>query len=428
MEPSIPPPPTLALLPWGDIFVDFLDRLGVTLEQLRDEFTGSWIFGYAGALRAAGARVVIICPTARVDVPRRLAHAPTGAVLWLVPTPRPSRMLSSLALRERLGGRREPRLVAAAVAAHVAPYLATPLRATSRIVRDEGCSAILCQEYETPRFDVCIALGKLRRLPVFATFQGGEVQHSRLERPVRPLSLRAARGLVIAPAAEAERVRDRYRVDESRIERIPNPVDTAFWSSSGRDAARTSLGIPPTAPVVAWHGQVQLDRKGLDVLLEAWRLIAADDPTGDARLLLVGSGEDAERVRETIERHRLLGVRFEDGWVHDRASLRTVLSAADVYAFPSRREGFPVAPLEAMACSLPVVGSDATGLRDVIGDNGLVVPRGDPAALATALLRLLRDDELRLRLGAAARERVETSFAHLPVGRRLRAFLLDGGR
>jgi glycosyltransferase involved in cell wall biosynthesis len=427
MEPSIPPPPTLALLPWGDVFVDFLDRLGVTLEQFRDEFTGSWMFGYATALRAAGARVVIICPTVRVNTPLRLAHAPSDATLWLVPVPRTSRALAARALQERLGGRRNPRLVASAIAAHLAPYLATPLRATRRIVREEGCAAILCQEYETPRFDVCVALGRIQRLPVFATFQGGETQHSRLEAPVRPRSLRAARGIVVAPESEAERVRDRYGVDDGRIARIPNPVDATFWASSDKAAARRSLGLPPDARVVAWHGQVQLERKGLDVLLEAWQLVTDGAPAGEARLLLVGDGEDAERLRKTIEERRLRGVHFVQGWVHDRAELRTALSAADVYAFPSRREGFPVAPLEAMACSLPVVGSDATGMQDVVGETGLVVPRGDAGALAAALSRLLGDDELRLRLGHAARRRVEASFAPLPVGRRLRAFLLEDG-
>jgi starch synthase len=423
MEPSPSTPPTLAVLPWGDIFVDFLDRLGVSLDQLRNEFTGSWMFGYATALRAAGVRVVIICPTAHVSAPLRLVHAPTDAVLWLVPLPRTFGALATRALREHLEGRRDPRLVASAVAAHIAPYLATPVRAVRRVLRAEDCKAILCQEYESPRFDVCLALGRAQRVPVFATFQGGETQHSRLERYVRRHSLRGASGLVIAAQSEARRVRERYAIDDARIARIPNPVDSTFWAASDQAAARRSLGLPVQAGIVAWHGQVQLERKGLDVLLAAWQQVTTTSTSRETRLLMVGGGEDAELVRDTIAGRRLGDVQFIDGW-QDRAALRSALSAADVYAFPSRREGFAVAPLEAMACSLPVVASDATGMEDVIGATGVLVPRGDAPALARALLRLLEDDDLRLRLGRAARARVETSFAPLPVGRRLSSFLL----
>jgi starch synthase len=120
------------------------------------------------------------------------------------------------------------------------------------------------------------------------------------------------------------------------------------------------------------------------------------------------------------------GVRLLDEWVHDRDRIRAVLSASDVYAFPSRHEGLPVAPLEALACGLPVVGADAQGVNDVVGDCGTVVPRDDPTALADALGKLLDDDRLRRKLSRCARGRVEESFALGPVGAQLRAFLVDG--
>ena len=107
--------------------------------------------------------------------------------------------------------------------------------------------------------------------------------------------------------------------------------------------------------------------------------------------------------------------------------IRTYLTAADIFVFPSRQEGFPVAPMEAMACGLPVVSADASGMADILGDTesagGILVPRGHAAALAEALRRLIDDRGLRERLGANGRRRIEERFSLPPVGAQLRTFL-----
>jgi starch synthase len=410
------------LLPWGDVFEDFLDRLGISFEQLRDEFVGSWMFGYAAALATAGVRTLVVCPTSRVGEPRATTHGPTGAELRLLPTSRAYAALRARRLDGRLDGRRDPRAVGRALATHVAPYLATPPRALLELLRREGCDALLCQEYEDPRFDVCVAVGRRANVPVFGTFQGADYQLSRLERPLRPRSIRASAGLIVGARRELERVRETYGVPEDKLAHIANPVDARLWRAEDGAAVRAELGIPESAAVVAWHGQLQLERKGLDVLLEAWQEI---EPTRGAHLVLVGSGEDAGEISRRVSAAR--GVHLLDGWVQDRTRMRAILSAGDVYAFPSRHEGLPVAPLEAMACGLPVVGADASGVADVVGDAGVVVPRGDAGALARALADLLDDDDRRAELGRRARSRVETSFALEPVGAALRAFLVDRG-
>jgi glycosyltransferase involved in cell wall biosynthesis len=95
---------------------------------------------------------------------------------------------------------------------------------------------------------------------------------------------------------------------------------------------------------------------------------------------------------------------------HDE--LLRLYERAAVVACPSRREGFGVACLEAMAAGRPVVASAVGGLRDLVvdGETGLLVPPGDVAALRAALERLLDDADLRARLGRAARERVLAEF------------------
>jgi glycosyltransferase involved in cell wall biosynthesis len=95
------------------------------------------------------------------------------------------------------------------------------------------------------------------------------------------------------------------------------------------------------------------------------------------------------------------------------AELQRLYARAAIVACPSRREGFGVACLEAMAHARPVVATSVGGLRDLVVDEetGLVVPPRDSAALRAALERLLADKELRHRLGAAGRERARAHFS-----------------
>ena len=421
--------PTIALLPWGDIGHDFLDRLGISLDEFRDAFVGSWMFGYVEALRAAGVATVIVCPTTSVTRPRTDVHRPTGARLVLLPAPRGFATLRRLALRGRVEGRRDPVTITRAVAAHVSPFLSTPPVRLRRVLRDEQCSAVLCQDYENPRFDVCVAVGRRAGIPVFASFQGGDEQHSLLERWSRRRALAACAGLVIAPEAEVERVERVYRLPASKVARVMNPVDARLWGEGDRSAGRAAFGVPKDALVVAWHGQVQLRRKGLDTLLDAWGSVTSARPGVDLRLVLVGSGEDLGEVHMRVSGQSLQGVHVVESWVRDPRRLADLLAAADVYAFPSRHEGLAVAPLEALAAGLPVIASDARGAGDAVGDAGLVVPAGDATALAAAIGSLLDDPERRALLGRRARARVAERYSLQAVGAALRAFLLaEDGR
>ncbi len=401
------PPPCIAIFPWGDVVEDFLDPIGLDLQAFAEQMTGGWLFGYVAALQSIGWHPVVVVASSSVSQPLRLEHAGTGATIWAVPArrPRPSRWPSLFSARR---------------------WAAAPLAAFRKVIAQEACAAILVQDYENARFDQLATLGRARSLPVFASFQGGDRTLSRLEAVVRARSLNNASGLIVASVAERDRLACAYPKLKTPIANIPNPLEVAEWRGSDRLAARAQLGLDAQTFVAFNHSRISIGRKGLDVLLEAW------SRCGDGKLVVIGAGEDDEAFDALVKKARAGTVDWRRGYVTDRALIRTWLSAADVYVSASRVEGMPVAPLEAMACGLPVVATDAQGLSDIFAEGelsgGLVVPKDDPDALAAALTRVRNDDDLRRRMAQGGRRRIEQHFSVESVGRQLGAFVAPAGR
>jgi glycosyltransferase involved in cell wall biosynthesis len=439
------PEPTIALLHCYDLIDDFLDSIEISFDTFCQEFVGSWMFGYIHALKTAGVQTVLFCISARVTEPSRHQHRPSGATIWVLPASRAYGKYRTM--RDRLlrayGGKSgqsfteisDPSATRRSLLTGIkdifksaGTYLSTPVDLLAIAIEQEGCQAILCQEYEFARFDTCVGLGKRLGLPVFATFQGGTATPSFLESLPRQLAFRSCSGAIIATQTEIARVQQAYPIPAAKIARIFNPIDLTTWHKHDRAQARAALGIPDTARMVVWHGRVEIDRKGLDLLLDAWMQLCKERPQQDLRLWLIGTGSDAAKLRDRLDSQPLRGVTWIDRFVHDRLQLQQYLSAADVYALPSRQEGFPVAPIEAMACGLPIVATDAPGIPDILEDGersgGLMVPRDNVWALTDALGRYLDRPDWAQTVGDAARKRVEQQFAAAVVGRQLRRFLL----
>ena len=404
----------IGLFPWGGVVEDFLRPIGVDRAAFAEEMSGGWLFGYVAALAQAGVATTIFGFSEAIAQPERRVNRTTGVATLYLPAGRLYRRLRRWPGDSDDVGRR--RLRRGDGLQDLVRYAATPLGPTCAALRAEACHAILAQEYEHPRFDRLIAAGRRLGIPVFASFQGAPPPATALERLIRRRSIRAASGLIIASAPEAARVRARYVLPPARIAAIPNPLDLDLWQPEPRAACRAERALPEAARVLVCHGRIDLRRKGLDVLITAWRGLTAAHPEHDLRLHLIGAGQDDAALAKLIAAAPVPGLRWVNRYVNDRAEIRRELSAADAYVLASRHEGFPVAPLEALACGLPVVAAAAPGIPDIFAageaDGGLVVPTGDAPALQAALARMLLDDALRARLAARARVRV-AEFASL---------------
>lgn len=142
-----------------------------------------------------------------------------------------------------------------------------------------------------------------------------------------------------------------------------------------------------------YYGRLDLYQKGLDTLLDAFGQVAATSPT---RLIIAGRGKDADRLREMITEAGLRE-RIDLRVGLDRAAVLDLMGGALALVMPSRLEGLPMVPAEAMAAGLPVIAANVGAMEEIVvpESTGLLVPPDDPSALATAMRRLLQDPALR---------------------------------
>lgn len=198
-------------------------------------------------------------------------------------------------------------------------------------------------------------------------------------------------------------------VPKARLHIVPNGVDLDRIDALDLDQGRrvlAGLGWGP-GPFIGCAASFH-PRKGHDVLVAAFAVVAAQVPT--ARLALLGQGPGQDAVRSQLQ---ALGLADRVALLGHHPLGHEVMAVLDAYVQPSIEEGFGLAVVEAMAMSRPVVVSDVGGMRQTVEDgvSGLRVPPGDATALAQAILSVLSDARRAAALGAAARQRVAQRYS-----------------
>jgi glycosyltransferase involved in cell wall biosynthesis len=221
-----------------------------------------------------------------------------------------------------------------------------------------------------------------------------------------------ARHINAAIVAVSSAVRDDYRtyLGLDNVHVIYNYVDPAAFMPLSRveiEDGRGALGWIPDDFVLVSVGRLSWE-KGQASLIRALPEIAAAVP--NVRLLVVGVGPQLEQLQQLAAE---LGVAGRVAFTGSRPFVERLLGLADVFVFPSLSEGLGIALLEAMAMGLPVVASSTEGIMEVATDgaDALLVPPGEPAAIAAAVVRLHADRAFACRLGEQARKTVAARFS-----------------
>jgi glycosyltransferase involved in cell wall biosynthesis len=196
--------------------------------------------------------------------------------------------------------------------------------------------------------------------------------------------------MVVSASTQAEFLKRGYRREDLPI--VHNCVDHALYHPTG--VPRSNV------PLVGYFGRLKR-YKSVDHLLQAMVLVRAEVP--GALCVIVGEGDDRVRLESLAAELGPAGSVSCTGFVSDARKVE-LLQQMWVMATTSSKEGWGLTVLEANACGTPVVASDVPGLRDAVrdGETGTLYPYGDVPALAARIVKLLRDVELRTRLGENA--------------------------
>jgi glycosyltransferase involved in cell wall biosynthesis len=218
-------------------------------------------------------------------------------------------------------------------------------------------------------------------------------------------AMRHASRVVAISRAVGRFVVDVEGVPAAKVDVVPYGLPTRRDVPAPIDGAPP--GWPADGPVVLVVGRLS-DQKGVDVLIDAWPDVRARHAR--ATLVVAGDGPRRGVLGERAARLGVSGSVHFAGWI---PAAGAVMQRADVVVVPSRWEGFGLVALEAMAASRPVVASRVDALPEIVVDRetGLLVPAGDPGALAAALCELLDRPAWAASLGATGEVRLAGAFS-----------------
>lgn len=293
------------------------------------------------------------------------------------------------------------------------------VRAQFRLARDIRRHGIkIVHTYGLPAHLFAIPAAKLAGARVVVSIRDMGVYLSSKEKFMLRIVCRFADQILVnATAIRDWLIGEGYR--RSLITVIPNGIDLARFEPASRGSVRGEFGLPMSAPLVGVVGRVSR-LKGIEDFLRAAAIVAARVPA--ARFLIVGDGffargrtavRDDAYLGELTSLAAQLGLQDRVVFTGMRSDIERILAELSISVMPSLSEGLSNALLESMAAGLPVVATRVGGTAEAVqdGENGFLVPPGDPQAIAQVVGRLLDAPALGERIGDAARRSIAARYS-----------------
>jgi len=297
------------------------------------------------------------------------------------------------------------------------PIDLTLVSSISNILRKETFDVVNAHTPVPFYADMAAIASKRMKVPFVLTYHNDVIKESW---PLRTLSSIYNRTLLQLTLRSSDRIitPSPYVHNESEminkfLERtvwIPPGVDTEVYKP-GKGDWKSKYGLPENSKIILFVGAMNRGHthKGVDVLLKAFSMIKDED----TYLVLAGTGDmipDYKRISESLG---IINRTLFTGFI-DEETLIDLYRASDMLVLPTLNiaEGFGMVLIEANACGKPVIGSRVGGIKYVIkdGETGLLVPPGDPEALADAIRRLIEDPEKAEVMGQNGRKMVEKNY------------------
>ena len=253
---------------------------------------------------------------------------------------------------------------------------------------------------------------KIRKKPHIITVQGGDLvdyeettaKFGGILKPLISLSLKNAN---IVHAVSTHTQKRAIELGAKNTIMIPNGVDIKEYKPMPKDKLREKYGFSQDEQIIISTSRLT-PKNGIDCLIKAVSVLKKPD----IKLLILGDGDQRPELKALIRDLKLEEIVKLLGYI-PRKKVIEYLNIADVFAKPSIDEGFGISFIEAMACKIPIIGTNVGGIPDIIKDgvNGFMVPPKNVDELSNVIINLLEDEDLKKRVAEASYKTVKEKFS-----------------
>jgi glycosyltransferase involved in cell wall biosynthesis len=301
--------------------------------------------------------------------------------------------------------------------ATVASYVALASRSFIYALKHDQPDIFLVQDYASGRFDMLLLVARILGVPLIA-YHSGSLPEQYLGRLVKRWTIPRADWIFPSGNDELEMLSNRYGFSRKRLEIIRPPVNISVYRPLERTTVCRTLGLDPTRRYVLFVGRLDDNVKRVSAIIRTFAALAREHQ--DVDLLIVGNGEDGEKLRclgAELARGRIHFL----GWISEQTKKAQLYNTAECLVLASTREASPAVISEAFACGTPVLASRVGAVSDLVveGQSGWLFPPGDDEALASCLGYIFAYPEVIDSMRPKARRIAETQVSATVIGGQL---------